>query len=115
MKYLPLIALILTLSCRQKDVVPNTCGVKKPLKDLPWLVALTEDKSISMGFTLSQAIYKKQTVYVYVECPNCIAGPNITIFSCDGSKLCSGLLVRKDDACQAIEDELTNKRVLLKR
>ena len=111
MKLLTAIALILgVLSCNRSEVIPNSCGVRNPIKDLPWLAKFTEKPSIDLS--ISQATYQSQTVYVVYSCGRCFAGSNITIYQCDGTVLCKGLLVRGD--CKSILDASTDRRELFK-
>ncbi len=112
MRYLSLfVVLILVSGCSRKDVVPNTCGVKRPLQDLEWLKAKTKGPVVE---TITQARYQDQTVYVTTASSRGIAGPFITIYSCDGTKLCDFMLVRinnQPDLCE-IYSQLTDTKVI---
>lgn len=112
MRYLSLIILLcVVLGCNRKNVVPNTCGVKRPLKDLEWLKSKTKDSFIE---TISQARYQDQTVYITTASSRGFAGASVMIYSCDGSKLCSFPLLQieqKPDLCE-IYSQLTDEKVL---
>ncbi|MDQ1087763.1 hypothetical protein [Siphonobacter sp. SORGH_AS_1065] len=113
MRYLLLILLLgLGLGCNKKDVIPNTCGVKRPLKDLSWLKAKTQAVE-----SISQARYQDQTVYVTATSSRGIAGALVTIYSCDGTKLCDFMLVRihnQPGLCE-IYSQLTDEKVIFEQ
>lgn len=115
MKPILFILLILcALSCNRSELIPNGCGVKNPLKDLPWLASIIEKPAIDLY--VSQATYQGQTVYVVTSCGRCFAGSNVTIYRCDGTILCAGWLLYGNPApaCKSILDALTDSRELFK-
>ncbi len=108
MGYVYFIALcLLAPGCHQNDVVPNTCGVKRPLQDLEWLK--TKMQTTTVGQVV-QARYQDQTVYMTVSCSRCVTIGTVHLYSCDGSLLCqfpAGLA----DSC-GIYPQLVDKKVL---
>ncbi len=108
MRYLYLITLCFwALSCNQNDVVPNTCGVKRPLQDLEWLKTKMQTTTIEQ---VVQARYQDQTVYMTASCSRCTTIGTIHLYSCDGDLLCqfpAGLT----DSCKVYQ-QLTDEKVL---
>lgn len=116
MKHLHIFLLIFLLfGCHRSEVIPNSCGVENPLSDLPWLSSIVQQAPIDLSVT--QATYGGRTVYVVSSCGRCFAGPNVTIYQCDGTVLCSGLLLygNPTPACKTILDSLTDRRILLEK
>lgn len=116
MKRLFVILLILSFTdCHHSELGPINCGVSKPLTDLPWLVSITKNSIPDLSIT--QATYQRETVYVVGSCGRCFAGPNVAIYRCDGTTICSGLLLygNSSPACKFILDSLTDRQVLLTR
>jgi len=110
MKWLVLI--ILLVSCRQEDIIPNTCGVNNPLNDLPWLKKLNHDDHL--GFSIVQGVYQGQTVYVVSGCGRCFAGPYMSLYRCDGSLICNGLVLDTSaKGCSQIVLTVQDRRTLV--
>jgi hypothetical protein len=107
------LALFLLLgSCHQDQVVPNRCGVTNPLTDLPWLQKLASDTNL--GVSIVQGTYQNQTVYAVYSCGRCFAGPYVTVYQCDGSRICSSsLLDTPSGGCSQIAQNLSDKQTLL--
>ncbi|ADB39974.1 hypothetical protein [Spirosoma linguale] len=99
-------------SCRQEQAIPNQCGVNNPLTELPWLQKLASNKDL--GVSIVQGTYQNQTVYAVYSCGRCFAGPYVSVYRCDGSSICSGLVVDKSSAgCTEIARNLSDKQTLL--
>ena len=116
MKLLVGIFLILcVLSCNRSELIPNGCGVRNPMKELPWLASMAEKPTIDIA--ISQATYQSQTVYMVSSCGRCFAGSNVAVYQCDGTVLCNGLLLYGNPApaCKSILDALTDSRVLFEK
>lgn len=112
MKWIVLILLVGLLSCQRSEVIPNTCDVKNPLQDLPWLKTLIKDDGL--GSAIYQGTYQNQTVFAVYGCGRCFAGPFVTIYRCDQSVICSGLLLDNSaNSCGQIAKSLTDQRTLL--
>ncbi len=115
MRYLSLFALLVVVTgCNQKDVVPNTCGVKRPLQDLEWLKEKTKGPVVE---TITQASYQDQTVYVTTSSSRGFAGAIATVYSCDGTELCDFILLQieqKPELCE-IYSQLTDKKVIFEQ
>ncbi|MBC3787758.1 hypothetical protein [Spirosoma utsteinense] len=97
-------------ACHHPAVVPTGCGVGNPLTDLPWLKKLVSTPAV-LDLSIEQAAYQGQTVFVTYSCDRCFAGPDVAIYRCDGSTICTGLLLYKP-TCGSILDSLTDKREL---
>ena len=102
------------MACDRPEFIPNACGVRNPLKDLPWLAdAIAKSSDVSV----TQAGYQGQIVYVLSSCGRCFAGPNVTIYRCDGTSICNGMLMygNPSPACKTVLDTLTDNKVLLEK
>ncbi len=110
MKWLVLIVLL--TSCRQAEFIPNNCGVNNPLRDLSWLKKL--DRDDGTGSSIVQGAYQGQTVYAVSSCERCTYGSYLTLYRCDGSKICSGSgLDVSPGGCNQIISVLTDRRTLV--
>jgi hypothetical protein len=90
MKRLILVVLvILTISCKEKDVEPNACGQTVSIDDIPWLAALKNDmENCSCIQSIITAKYESQTVfYVAVTDPLCDVKFEVTLYNCKGKKV----------------------------
>ena len=61
MKWFWIISLLAFLSCQRNETTPTNCGVKKSLRDLPWLKNLIRDDGL--GSSIYQGTYQNQTVF----------------------------------------------------
>ncbi|SDE50210.1 hypothetical protein SAMN04487996_105219 [Dyadobacter soli] len=89
-KLLLFFSLILVFSCKDKTVSSTleVCGVKDPVRNLPWLKAKidsSKSKKAAEMLTITLAKIKGETVFnystVYMSCIGCVA------FHCDGTRL----------------------------
>ncbi|SOD92922.1 hypothetical protein [Spirosoma fluviale] len=109
-----LFLLLLLGSCRQDQAIPNRCGVNDPLTDLPWLQQVASTGVKGLGTSIVQGTYQNQTVYAVYNCGRCFAGPYVTIYRCDGSRICSSsLLDTSSGGCSQIARNLSDKQTLL--
>jgi len=82
--------LILVFSCKDKDAASRLeiCGVKDPVRNLPWLKALIDDskaKKHNDMLTITVGKIKGETVLdyslIYMSCIGCV------VYHCDGSRM----------------------------
>lgn len=112
MKWLAL--LLLLGSCRQDQAISNRCGVTDPLTDLSWLQKVVSNGDKSLGLTIVQGTYQNQIVYAVSTCGRCFAGPYITVYRCDGSRICNSLVLdTSSGGCGQIARNLNDKQTLL--
>ncbi|WP_461125566.1 hypothetical protein [Spirosoma aerophilum] len=108
-----LVFLLLLGSCHQEQTIPNRCGVNNPLTDLPWLQKLVSNRDKNLGVSIKQGTYQNQTVYAVYTCGRCFAGPFVTVYRCDGSPLCSSLVVdTTSGGCSQIAKNLSDPQAL---
>ncbi len=107
-----LVLMLMFVSCHREEFIPNGCGVNNPLKDLAWLKRL--DTNNGTGSSIVQGTYQGQTVYAVYTCERCFAGSSLTLYRCDGSKICSGSgLHTSPSGCNEVVTGLTNRRTVV--
>ncbi|WP_353720979.1 hypothetical protein [Dyadobacter sp. 676] len=82
--------LLFVFSCKDKTVSSNleVCGIKDPVRNLPWLKSLIEDAKANKQdniLTITVGKIKGETVFdyslSYMSCIGCVG------YHCDGSRL----------------------------
>ncbi|GAA4469102.1 hypothetical protein GCM10023189_55480 [Nibrella saemangeumensis] len=111
------ILLLAILSCNREEVIPNTCGVKRPLRDLSWLRTWIEaSKNVSADVTIYSARYKGQTAFLL----DYFYGPDYgeaTLHRCDGSLICTVKMTIGGPVgdCYTIRDQISEQKKIFER
>jgi hypothetical protein len=115
-----LLILVLTVfSCTKNDLSPEesaslhtTCGVKNPVKELPWLKAIIDhaekgpDKGLYAG-TILQVTYQDQAYFIYqkyhMSCMAC------EVYDCQGNK---PDILANPDLHMALIERMSEKNII---
>jgi hypothetical protein len=104
------IGLLLVFSCEKDFLSDNTCNVKNPIEDLPWLenqiqIIKQLNPDVSKYYYISMAKYNEETVFIEGNCDP-LADSVFPVLNCAGERL--GVLGEIDP------DSLINRKVIWK-
>lgn len=71
-----IIALLSFVSCSEHNISVNTCSVRDPIVDLPWMQKkieeMKQEPSMIQYYYVIQATHDAQTVFIFANCcPHC--------------------------------------------